>query len=548
MAWPLLRLARRAAIAGGSTPTRILLRRPLIPPHLLSWCSTCSPPLALSPHWCAFSSSSPPHVRPHLPLEDNLQNPLLSAGSHSFLDTSDFEDAPGGFTCSDVGPEIPDVLQLVSRARGECSSKEEAMSLLRDSEIELNGDMLSSAIWELRGDWKSAILAFHWGEECLSSCARAWHLMIWVLARNGKFNIAWLLVRQMYRLKILSQRPFTILMERYAAANQPNDAIKTFDVMEMFKITANSSTFYSLLRALCKHKNVEDAEQLLLSRRKFFPLETEGFNIILDGWCNIIIDVVEAKRLWREMSNCCISPDGTSYANMICCFSNVGNLFDSTRLYDEMKKRGFVPGISVYNALIYVLTRENCVKEAKKLFDRIEDAGLRADEDTYKSIIYPLCEAHKVQEALDMLEDMIKKGLTPTIETYHAFAKIEDIDGTLNLIKRMNDDGCGPNRYTFLLILEKFFKLDQAGNALRIWKEMRTYNICPHYTHYAALIQGLASCGWIPKALEFYNEMKSRGFHDSNVERLIRDISTRNKNSKHWGRKERYKGHHLKVS
>ena len=101
---------------------------------------------------------------------------------------------------------------------------------------------------------------------------------------------------------------FFLGSSRYAAANEVSKAIKTFHAMEKFKLNADSSTFYALLHALCKNRNVEEAEELLLLNRKFFPLETEGFKVVLNGWCNIIIDVVEAKRVSREMSNCYITP------------------------------------------------------------------------------------------------------------------------------------------------------------------------------------------------------------------------------------------------
>ena len=85
---------------------------------------------------------------------------------------------------------------------------------------------------------------------------------------------------------------------------------------------------------------------------------------------------------------------------------------------------------------------------------------------------------------------MIKNDIYPTTETYHAFAKAEDMDGTLKLLKRMKDVGCGPDRYTFLLILVKFFRLDVSESALRIWSEMGTDNVIPDSSHYTTLVQG----------------------------------------------------------
>jgi len=231
--------------------------------------------------------------------------------------------------------------------------------------------------------------------------------------------------------------PIWILNFRYAAANEVNKAIKTFDVIEKFKVEADQTAFYSLLRALCKSKNLEDAEELLLLRKKFFPLTAEGFNIILDGWCNVITDVAEAKRVWREMSNYCITPDGISYTLMVSCFSKVGNLFDTLRVYDEMKRRGWTPGIGVYNSLVYVLTRENCMKDAHNIFSKLIDEGIQPDVETYNSMIVPLCESSKLDEAQMVMESMIHKGIVPTISTYHAFLKQEGIDESLKLLQKM---------------------------------------------------------------------------------------------------------------
>lgn len=310
--------------------------------------------------------------------------------------------------------------------------------------------------------------------------------------------------------------------------------MKVFHIMDKLKVHADLTVFYDLLRALCKNEYVDEAEEFLLVNRKIFPLTAESFNIVLDGWCNIICDVIEAKRVWREMSNYCITPDGTSYSHMICCFSKVGNLFDSLRLYDEMKKRDWIPNLNVYNSLIYVLTKESCLREANNIFDKIIAASLQPNVETYNSMINPLCEARKLEEAQMVMDDMVVKGINPTIETYHAFIKAESTEGTIKLLRRMKDVGCGPNSYTFFLILDKFFSFGDSGSALKMWSEMRRYDVTPDATHYLAIVEGLIKHGWFPKALEFYNEMKCKGFSaDPKLERLFMSFLSNHKN--HWG-------------
>ncbi|XP_057786114.1 LOW QUALITY PROTEIN: pentatricopeptide repeat-containing protein At1g80880, mitochondrial-like [Salvia miltiorrhiza] len=192
-----------------------------------------------------------------------------------------------------------------------------------------------------------------------------------------------------------------LLINRYAAANQPGKAIETFDFMQKFSFSLEQKTYLMFLNILCTHGNFEEAEEFMFLNKKFFPLETESFNIILNGWCNITVDIYEAKS--------CIEPNGTSYIHMFSGNSRVCNLYDSLRLYDEMKRRGWVtwvPGMEVYYSLIYVLTRDNCLSEALKLVDRMKETGLVPDSTTYNLIIRPLCETAKFEEARSVLASL----------------------------------------------------------------------------------------------------------------------------------------------
>ncbi|XP_021298501.1 pentatricopeptide repeat-containing protein At1g80880, mitochondrial [Herrania umbratica] len=251
--------------------------------------------------------------------------------------------------------------------------------------------------------------------------------------------------------------------------------------MEKFRMTPDEEAFRTLLNALCRYGNVEEAEEIMLKKKKLVALETDGFNIILNGWCNILVDVVEAKRVWREMTKYCIMPNGTSYTHMISCFSKDGNLFDSLRLYNEMKKRSWDPGIEVYKSLVYVLTRSNCLNEAQNILKKMKETGLQPDSATYNSMIRPLCEAEKLEEARNILSTMKEENLNPTIETYHAFLHVGDFEGALEVFNCMKVSSLGPTGDTFLLVLGKFFKMEQPEQALKIWAEMKHYEQSEEY-------------------------------------------------------------------
>lgn len=444
-----------------------------------------------------------------------------------------------------------DVLKLsnlLKQFNGFPSEEEEAIALLDDSGVDPNESLVYSMIWEFKEEWKVSVLLFKWGEKWNCNGGKNWSLIIWVLGNHKKFNIAWCLIRDMHRSSLDTRQGMLIMIDRYAAANDPGKAIEAFKLMEKFRMTPDKEAFCTLLYSLCKNGNIEEAEEFMLLNKKLFPLEVEGFNIILNGWCNIILDVFEAKRVWREMSKCCILPNETSYTCMISCFSKVGNLFDSLRLYDEMKKRDWVPGLEVYNSLIYVLTCENCVNEAYKIVEKMKELGLQPDSATYNSMICPLCEATKLDEARTVLARMVAEKVSPSIETYHAFLDGTSLVGALEVLKHMHKACLGPTSATFLTILGKFFKKEQPESALKIWVEMKQYMVVPDSTHYSILIEGLARFGLLSKARDFYAGMISNGLRDDPKLKNLLKLPGHSTSHQRVGQRQMKSARHVKKS
>ncbi|XP_071731829.1 pentatricopeptide repeat-containing protein At1g80880, mitochondrial-like [Rutidosis leptorrhynchoides] len=422
-----------------------------------------------------------------------------------------------------------DVIVLVKLLRSRFNPEEgESLCFLDGSGINPSKDLIVSVIWELKDEWKLAFLVFKWGQKWKCDDEKAWSLMIWVLGNHKKFNTAWCLIKDLYQSSMDTQRPMFIMIDRYAAANEPAEAIRAFQIMEKFKLSPDQKAFYALLDTLCKHGNVEEAEEFMNSNSKLFPLETEGFNVILNGWCNIYVDIVEAKRVWKEMDKCQVIPDEYSYTHMISCFSKVNNLFDSLRVYDEMKKRGWRPNKTVYNSLVYVLAHENCHEEALRILDKMKEMDLNPDSNAYNLLIRPLCKAGKLEDARSMLSRMLEENVNPTIDTYHAFLEGKDstVVENLELLERMMKSGNGPNKDTLFILLDKFLQLNEVDNALKIWLKMKEYEVLPDSAHYVMMVDGLVRNGLIAKARELRAEMILYGVkEDPKITKMLKDTS-----------------------
>ena len=88
------------------------------------------------------------------------------------------------------------------------------MTSLDDSGIEVNSEMIYSAVWELREEWRLALLAFKWSEKWGCADEKSRNLLIWVLGNHRKFNTAWCLIRDMHQSKVDTRRAMLIMIDR----------------------------------------------------------------------------------------------------------------------------------------------------------------------------------------------------------------------------------------------------------------------------------------------------------------------------------------------
>ncbi|KAL8139332.1 hypothetical protein V2J09_005353 [Rumex salicifolius] len=472
---------------------------------------------------CNFQTFRRTHV---LHYSTSVNQPCFFSNSHYSPLKGIFSDELNGVSSEknvidELG--IDKLIEVVNRAKG-FEVKSEAIAFLDTSGVIPSQSIVNLAILELRDCWELALLVFEWGEKWGCNNERTLGLIVWVLGTYEKFSVAWCLIRDAHRSSLSIKLPMLVMIERYAAKNSPQKAIKTFDMLENLRLSPDQNAFYTLLHALCENGNAAEAEELMLTYKKLFPLETESFNIILNAYCNLSVDILEAKRVWREMLKNCITPDSVTYTYMISCISKVKNLFDSLRLYDEMKKRGWTPGLEVYNSLIYVLTCENCLKEALKIMEKIKEEGLQPDVESYNSLICPLCEANRFDEARTILCSMMQENINPTGKTYYAFLQSDSFESILEVLNQIKRAGLGPDKKAFLFVFSNFFKLSRPESALKIWVQMRDYGVEPESEHYVTVVEGLIKCGCLAKAKELYTEMISKGFVDEpKLKRLLQE-------------------------
>ncbi|XP_010257744.1 PREDICTED: pentatricopeptide repeat-containing protein At5g15010, mitochondrial [Nelumbo nucifera] len=385
--------------------------------------------------------------------------------------------------------------------------------------INVSSELVIRVLSCIQNDWAAAFTFFLWAgkQPGYTHSVREYHAMISILGKMRKFDTAWALIDEMRGGRtgpsLVTTKTLLIMIRRYSAVHDVAKAISTFYALKRFKFNIQMEEFQDLLCALCRYKNVKDAEHLLFCNDNVFPFNTKSFNIILNGWCNIMVNLREAKRFWREMDRRGITRDAISYSSMISCYSKTRNLHDVLKLFNQMKELGVAPDRKVYNSVIYGLAKGKLVKEIHELMKTMEKEGFIPNVVTYNSLIKPLCQARQIDEARKFLDEMLQHGLFPSIRTYHAFLRIlrTEVD-VFELLGKMKETGCYPTYDTYKMLIRKFCRWRQLENAFKVWNEMAENGLSPDRSSYIVLIHGLFLNGKLEEAFKYYEEMKEKGF------------------------------------
>ncbi|KAK4272287.1 hypothetical protein QN277_020868 [Acacia crassicarpa] len=400
---------------------------------------------------------------------------------------------------------------------------------LEQCNIRTSSELVVEIISIIRNDWEVAFTFFMWAvkQPGYAHSIREYHSMISILGKMRKFDIAWALIEEMRGGKsgpsLVTPRTLLIMIRQYSALHDIGMAINTFCAYKQFNFQVGLKEFQSLLSALCEYKNVLDAEHLLFHLKSVFPFNTKSFNIILDGWCNVIVSTFHAQRIWQEMSRRGIKYDVVSYACIMSCHSKASKPNKVLKLFDQMKKMKITPNRKVYNSVICALAKGRLVEEAVTLMRTMEDDGIVPTVSTYNSLIKAFCKAHLIAEAKAVLDEMVGRGLYPTTQTYHALFRIlrakEEVS---ELWIKMRETGCNPTIETYIMLIRRFCQWRQLYVAFKLWNEMRERGFNPDHSSYTALIHGLFLNGKMEDAYKYYVEMKEKGFlPEPKVEKMI---------------------------
>ncbi|RDX67275.1 putative pentatricopeptide repeat-containing protein, partial [Mucuna pruriens] len=148
------------------------------------------------------------------------------------------------------------------------------------------------------------------------------------------------------------------------------------------------------------------------------------------------------------------------------------------QFFHLMNSNGFEYNLVTLNTVVEAMCKVNLVDEAKFVAFRLRE-WVRPDGVTYKHLVRGFCEKGDLVEASKVWNLMEEEGFEPDVDAVEA-------------------------------MMETLFKVNQYGDALRLFETMRFKRI--RGSTFGLVIRWLCKRGMVARAREVFEEMRERGF------------------------------------
>ncbi|MQL82823.1 hypothetical protein Taro_015291 [Colocasia esculenta] len=349
----------------------------------------------------------------------------------------------------------------------------------------------------------------------------AWNLVVDLLGKNFHFDAMWDAVKSMRTERIISLATFASVFGSYAAARRIDDALMTFEVMDLYGVPKDVTALNSLLSAVCREGLTAHAREFLdRARRKMIAPDADSYAILLEG-CENEGDAKSAREMFEEM----IARVGWDPANVAAYDSFLTTLLKSrsTEAIDEaiqhlkrIREWKCSPGVKFFRNALDTLLKAKDSRRASVIWEMLAwRHGCYPDVEMYNTMIALLCYINLTDEAFKYMDEMLTYGVFPNAKTYNILLqfllKTKKLKDATSIFNEMVKNECGPTHENCTMALKVYLDSDDMKMAIRIWKYMVDKEMDPLEETGNMLITSLRDADKLPEACRYAEDMAERG-------------------------------------
>jgi pentatricopeptide repeat protein len=304
-------------------------------------------------------------------------------------------------------------------------------------------------------------------------------------------------------------------MSLIRAAGRDRDVDRAFAILGKLKesgVTADIASHNCVLDACISGGAIERGRKLVEEMKAWTKLDIITYNTLLKGYCNTG-DLKGALKLFAEMEQAGINPNDVSYNCLINAAVTKGNFKEAWNSIEMMQRKG-VPidnyTVSIMMKALKKVKDPRDVANAMSLLDKAK-LDLCSDEVLLNAVLESCIKHRQLDRLASVVKSFHNSTLKPSIHTYGSMIKacstLKHMDKCWELWQDMLDRALVPNDIVLGCMLDANVCNGLVNDAVKLFNEWKA-RIPPNTVMYSTLIKGFANSRQAGEALKLFNEMR----------------------------------------
>ncbi|KAH7573802.1 hypothetical protein JRO89_XS03G0209200 [Xanthoceras sorbifolium] len=224
--------------------------------------------------------------------------------------------------------------------------------------------------------------------------------LVGMYAAAGRIKDARLIFDQMVEKDLVS---WSAMISGYAESDQPQEALKLFNEMQVLNMKPDQVTMLSVISA-CAHLGALDQAQWIHLYVDKYGLggDLRVNNAIIDMYAKCG-NLERAREVFEKMQR----RNVISWTSMINAFAAHGDASNALAFFHKMKEENIEPNGVTFVGLLYACSHAGLVEEGRKIFSSmINEHNIAPKHEHYGCMVDLFGRASLLREALEVVETM----------------------------------------------------------------------------------------------------------------------------------------------
>ncbi|KAJ3045706.1 hypothetical protein HDV00_007832 [Rhizophlyctis rosea] len=173
------------------------------------------------------------------------------------------------------------------------------------------------------------------------------------------------------------------------------------------------------------------------------------------------------------------------------------------------------PRMDLFTQLIQVNALTHRPAEAHAAFQLIEAKGLKPDEVAYNNLMDAYARVSDLEKTLEVFKQMRRAGIQPDVVTYGVLIKVlvkrKDMNSAFKLYTQMKQRGILLTQPIYSMLIHGCLRTGQIERAWKTFDHMRLKEHQPDTVTYTLMIQACSKTQDAERALDLFQEMTEKG-------------------------------------